>query len=204
MFVVKVGTSEKNTWAPMTGWEVTSVQALREYMDVVLDNSAVQNAHMFMGQFSEPFDSQYAKETCIEPEEIKPESIFIDGSVLNTKVANRFTKLKHVITVLNKALQSKPKPQTTVRRKSTTKEGAGSSRPQMVRKPRPVPLDSKKMSITTTPAVSETQKLFGSRRMTPSKRSRDTSVVTDDAVSPELRMPKPGEEVDTDEIQRIV
>lgn len=104
LFVVKVGTPESTSWTPLAGWEVTSVQALGEYMDVVLENSAVQSAHMFMGQNSEPFDSQYAKETCIEPGEIKPEAIFIDGSVLNTKVASRFTKLRHAITVLNKAL----------------------------------------------------------------------------------------------------
>ena len=40
----------------------------------------------------------------VEPETIKVEAIFIDGSVTNTKVASMFTKLKHAITVLNKAL----------------------------------------------------------------------------------------------------
>lgn len=212
LFVVKVGTPESTSWTPLAGWEVTSVQALGEYMDVVLENSAVQSAHMFMGQNSEPFDSQYAKETCIEPGEIKPEAIFIDGSVLNTKVASRFTKLRHAITVLNKALQSKPKPQTTVRRKSTTEEGAGSSRPKTVRKPRAVPTSSRQTSVTATPAESETPTPSGSRmttpsgsrQATPSKRSRETSVMTDEALSPELKMPKPGEEPHTGELQRMV
>ena len=35
--------------------------------DVILENSTVHNAHMFMHQFSEPFDPLYAKETCVEP-----------------------------------------------------------------------------------------------------------------------------------------
>ena len=135
LFMVKVGTHDQHTWATLTGWEVVSIQALGEHVDVILENFAVQNVHMFMHQFSEAFDPLYAKETCVESETIKPEAIFIDGSVTNTKVASRFTKLKHAITVLNKALQSKPKTQQPVRRKATTEEGAGSSRPQTVRKP---------------------------------------------------------------------
>jgi hypothetical protein len=61
IFVVKVGTVEQHTWATLIGWEVTLVQALGDYVDVVLKNSAVQNAHMFIHQFSEPFDALYAK-----------------------------------------------------------------------------------------------------------------------------------------------
>ena len=94
LFVVKVGTHDQHTWATLTGWEVASVQALGDHVDVILENSAVQNVHMFMHQFVEPFDPLYAKETCVEPETIKPEAIFIDGNVTNTKVASRFTKLK--------------------------------------------------------------------------------------------------------------
>lgn len=204
LFAVKVGTPEKHTWSTLTGWEVTSVQALGDHVDVVLENSAVQNAHMFMHQFVEPFDAVHAKESCVEPETIKPETIFIDTSVSNTKVASRFTKLKQAITVLNKANQSKPRSAQPVRRKATTEEGAGSSRPQTVRKPRPVPADSRRTSPTATPAVSETPTPSGSRQSTPSKRTRDTSVMTDEAVSPELRMPKPGQPVDAGEIQKIV
>ena len=99
-------------------------------MDGIVENSAVQHAHMFMHQFTEPFDVVHAKEACIEPEVIKPDTIFIDVSVSNTKVASRFTKLKQAITLLNKVIQSKPKSSQPVRRKSTTEEGAGSSRPQ--------------------------------------------------------------------------
>ena len=80
-------------------------------MDVILENSAMQNVHMFMHQFSESFNPMYAKETCVEPETIKPEAIFIDGNVTNTKVASMFTKLKQAATVLNKALQNKSKTQ---------------------------------------------------------------------------------------------
>jgi hypothetical protein len=78
---------------------------------------------MFMHQFVEPFDLDYAKDTCIEPKTLKPKAIFIYGSVSNSKVASRFTKLKNAITVANKALQTKPKGQP-VRRKATTEEGA--------------------------------------------------------------------------------
>ena len=203
MLMVKVGTTDKTTWASVAGWEVASVQALGEYMDVLLENSAMENVHMFMGQ-SEPFDSQYIRETCIEREDIKPQAIFLDDSVLNTKVASRFTKLKQAVTMLNKALASKPKPGSTVRRKSPTEEGAGSSRPQTVRKPRPVPTGSRRTSTTATPSVSEAPTPSGSRQTTPSKRSRETSVMTDEPVSPELRILRPGELADTAEAQRIV
>ena len=202
LFVIKVGTHQEHTWTTLTGWEVASVQALGDYVDVILENSAVQNAHMFMHQFTESFDTIYAKETCVKPETIKPEAIFIDGNVTSTKVASRFTKLKQAITVLNKALQAKAKTQP-VRRKATTEEGAGSSRPQTVRKPRPVPADSRRTSTPGTPADSETPTPSASRQTTPSKRARESSVMTTEPVSPELRMPKPGQEVDAGEIQKI-
>ena len=116
IFVVKEGTIKKHTWATLTGWEVASVQSLKDYVDVILENTAVQNAHMFMHQFVEPFDTTYAKETCVEPDVIKPKFIFIDGSTSNTKVSSRFTKLKHAISVLNKDLQTKTKSQQPVSR----------------------------------------------------------------------------------------
>jgi hypothetical protein len=210
---VKVGDKDKNTWAALTGWEVTSVQAMGDYTDVVLENSSLQIAHLFFHQFSEPFDAEHAKESCVEPEVIKPESIFIDASVSNTKVASRFTKLKHALTLLNKALQSKPKPQQPVRRKATPEEGAGSSRPLSIRKPKPVPADSRRGTPTETPAESENPTPSdsrqttpsdsrqttpsGSRQATPSKRQRESSVMTDEPVSPELKMPKAGEAADT-------
>ena len=153
LLVVKAGTPENQTWATITGWEVTSVQALGDHVDVVLENAAVQHAHIFMHQITEPFDATHAKETCVEPEVIKPETIFIDTSVSNTKVASRFTKLKQAITLLNKAIQSRPKAAQGVRRKSTAEEGAGSSRPQTVRKPRPVPADSRRTTPTPTPSA---------------------------------------------------
>jgi hypothetical protein len=136
------------------GWKVTSVQPMGDYLDIVLENSALQITHLFMHQFSEPFNAEYAKKSCVEPDVIKPESIFIDASVSNTKVASRFTKLKHAITLLNKALQSKPKPQQLVRRKTTTKEGAGSSRPQSMRRLQPVPADSRRTTPSATHADS--------------------------------------------------
>ena len=157
-----------------------------------------------MHQFSEPFEALYAKETCVKPDVIKPESIFIDGSTSNTKVSSRFTKLKHAINVLNKALQSKTKSPQLVRQKATTEEGAGLSRPQSVRKPWPVPVDSRRTTPSETPADSETPTPSASRQTTPSKRAKESSVMTDEPVSPELRMPKPGQEVDAGEIQKIV
>ena len=204
LFVVKVGTFEQHTWATLTGWEIASVQALGDHVDVILENSAVQNVHIFMHQFSEPYDALYAKESCVEPDSIKLEAIFIDASVSNTKVASRFTKLKQAITILNKTLQSKPKPQQPVRRKATTEEGAGSSRPQTVRKPWAVlaPPQPRRTSTTTTSTDSMTETPSGSRETTPSKRGRESSVMTNEPVSPELRMPKPGEKVDASKIQR--
>ena len=93
LFVVKIRTMEEHTWATLIGWEVASVQAFGDHMDVILENFAMLNAHMFMHQFSEPSDPVYAKESCIEPNLIKPELIFIDGNISNTKVASKFTKL---------------------------------------------------------------------------------------------------------------
>lgn len=216
IFVVKAGTVDKFTWASLTGWEITSVQALGDYVDVVLENSAVQNAHLFLHQVLEPFDALFAKEKCADPDVVKPDSIFLDASVSNTKVASRFIKLKHAVTVLNKAIEAKPQQ---VRRKATTEEGAGSSRPLSVRKPRPVPADSRRATPLATPADSETPTPSGSRQLTPSgsrqttpsgsrqttpsKRQRESSVMTDEPLSPELKMPRHGEEVDTAEIQRI-
>ena len=204
IFVLKVGTAKKHTWATLTGWEVALVHSLVDYVDVILENTAVQNAHMFMHQFIKPFDATYAKETCVEPNVIKPESIFIDGSTSNTKVSSMFTKLKHAISVLNKALQTKTKSRQTVRRKATTEEGAGSSTPQSVRKPQPVPADSRRTTLSETPADSKTPTPSASRQTTPSKRGRESFVMTDELISPELRMPKPGQEVDAGEIQKIV
>ena len=199
VLALKHGTHENPSWTTLSGWEVTGVQALGDHVDVILENSAVQNAHMFMHQFSEPFDPVYAKESCAQPDVIKPEAIFVDGNVANTKVAARYTKLKQAVTMANKAIQSKPKPQP-VRRKATTEEGAGSSRPLTVRKPKAVPADSRR----TTPSDSGTPTPSGSRQNTPSKRARESSVMTDEAVSPELRMPKPGHKVNTSEVQGIV
>ena len=130
LFVVKVETHEQHTWATMREWEVASVHALKDHVDIILENSYVQNVHMFMHQFSKPFDPIYAEESCVEPDVIKSETIFIDGNITNTKVASRFTKLKQAITVVNNAQQSKPRSQQPVMRKATTEEGAGSSRPQ--------------------------------------------------------------------------
>ena len=175
---------------------MASIQAMGDHVDVILENSANENVHMFMHQFVEPFDPDYAKDTCIEPKTIKPEDIFIDGNVTNTRVASTFTKLENAITVANKALQAQPKAQP-VRLKATTKEGAGSSSPLYVRKPRPVPADSRRTSTTTTPVDNETTTPSASRQTTPSKRGRESSVMTDEPISPEPKMPRPGEEVDT-------
>jgi hypothetical protein len=58
------------------------------------------NFSSIQASFLEPFYVEHAKEFCIELDVIKPEAIFIDASVSNTKVASRFTKLKHAITFL--------------------------------------------------------------------------------------------------------
>lgn len=61
LFVVKVGTIEHHTWATLTGWELASVQALRDHVDVILENFAMLSAHMFMHQFSKLFDPSTPK-----------------------------------------------------------------------------------------------------------------------------------------------
>lgn len=48
LFVMKVGTMRQHTWATLTGWEVASVQALGDHVDVILENSAMLNVHKFM------------------------------------------------------------------------------------------------------------------------------------------------------------
>ena len=94
LLVMKVGTKEQYTWATLTRWQVASVQALGEQVDVILENFSLENAHMFMHEHAEPFDLVYVKESCTEPDIVKPETIFIDAIISNTKVATMFTKLK--------------------------------------------------------------------------------------------------------------
>jgi hypothetical protein len=90
-----------------------------------------------------------------------------------------------------------------MRMKATIEEGAGSSMPQSVRRLRSILVDSRKSTLSTTPTDSETPTPSGSRHTTPFKRPRESSVMTDEPVSPDLGMPKPGEEVDTCKIQKI-
>jgi len=40
LLTLKVGTAEKFTWAPVIGWEVSSVQALGAHVDIILENSS--------------------------------------------------------------------------------------------------------------------------------------------------------------------
>jgi hypothetical protein len=204
LLALKVGTAEKFTWAPVIGWEVSSVQALGAHVDIILENSSQQLAHVFMKDVAQPFDPAYLREQCAEPEVIKPEAIFVDQATSITKIATRFTKLKQAINAINKEAQSKSKPAVVTRRKSTVEEGAGSSRPQTVKKPRPVPSDSRRTTPTATPADSEAPTPSQSRQATPSKRQRESSsAMTEEPVSPELKMPKAGEEVEPEEITRI-
>ena len=41
IFIVKVGTVEKHTWAIVTGWEVASVQSLGVHVDIILETSTM-------------------------------------------------------------------------------------------------------------------------------------------------------------------
>jgi hypothetical protein len=204
LLVLKVGTEESFTWAIVTGWEVSSVQAQGGHVDIILENSSQQTVHVFMQDVAQPFDPTYLREQCAEPELIKPEAIFIDGAASITKIATRFTKLKHAINAINKEAQSKSKSDVATRRKSTAEEGAGSSRPQTVKKPRPVPTDSRRTTPTATLADSEAPTPSQSRQTTPSKRQRkSSSAMTEESVSPELKIPKAGEEVEPEEITKI-
>ena len=204
MLVLKVGTQESFTWAVVTGWEVSSVQALGGHVDIILESSSQQTAHVFMKDVAQLFDPAYLREQCAEPEVIKPESIFVDQATSITKIATRFTKLRQAINAINKEAQSKSKTPVAARRKSTAEEGAWSSRPQTLRKPRPVPADSRRTTPSATPTVSEAPTPSQSRQTTPSKRQRESSsAMTEEPVSPELKMPKAGEEVEPEEITKI-
>jgi hypothetical protein len=72
LFVLKVGTEESFTWAIVTGWEVSSIQALGGHVVIILKNSSQQSAHVFMQDLIQPFDPVYLKEQCAEAEPIKP------------------------------------------------------------------------------------------------------------------------------------
>ena len=207
LLVLMVGTHENFTWTTVTNWEIASAQAMGDYVDIVLENSSLENAHVFMHQFTEPFDNGYVRESCVDPEVIKPESFFIDDNITNTRVASRFQKLKLAVNAINKTKPTKAKTTVTVRRQATDQEGAGSSGIKLRRKPRAIPADSRRTSVseaTDAPTGSEQVTPSNSRQNTPSKRSRDSSVTTDTNASPELQMPKPGQEVDATEIQKIV
>ena len=93
-----------------------------------------------------------------------------------------------------------------MRRKATTEEGAGSSRPQTMRKPRAVPTDLRRTTPTATPVESETPTPSNSHdQTTPSKRPKESALVmTDEPISPELCMPKTKQEVDASKIQKIM
>ena len=207
ILVLMVGTFENFTWSTVTGWEIASVQAMEDYVDIVLENTSSDTAHVFMHQFTEAFDNAYVRENCVDQEIIKPESFFIDDNVSNTRVASRFQKLKLAVNAQNKAKATKTKTPVAGRRQAAEQEGAGSSRIQIQRKPRPIPADSRRTSTTEAteaPSGSEMVTPTNSRQNTPSKRSRESSVTTDTNVSPELQMPKPGQGVDAEEIQKIV
>jgi hypothetical protein len=68
LFVLKVGSEESFTWAIVTGWEVSSIQALGGHVVIILENSSQQSAHVFMQDLVQPFDLAYLKEQCAEPE----------------------------------------------------------------------------------------------------------------------------------------
>ena len=185
----------------MTGWEVESVHALGGHVDVITESPSQQTAHVFMHEFVEHFDPVYLIESCAEPNVVKPETIFRDAVVSGTKIATRFMKLKQTISALNKAQQSKSKPQQPMWRKATAEEGIGSSKPLSIRKPRPVPAGSRRTTPTGTPVDSRTPTPSQNRQTTLSKRPRESgSVMTDEPLSLELKMPKPGEGVEPNEI----
>jgi hypothetical protein len=48
LFTTKIGTREAYTWTPIVGWEVASIQAMGDHVNVILENTANENVHMFM------------------------------------------------------------------------------------------------------------------------------------------------------------
>jgi len=207
MLVLMVGTHENFTWATVNSWEVASVQAMGDYVDIVLENSALETAHVFMHQYTEGFHNGYVRENCVDPDVVKPEAYFIDDNVTNSRVASRVQKLKLAINALNKKQAGKTKSQPAGRKQATEQEGAGSSRIQIKRNPRPIPADSRRTSATEAteaPSGSDMVTPTNSRQNTPSKRTRESSGMTELNASPELQMPKPGQGVDAVEIQKIV
>ena len=79
-------------------------------MNVVLENSALEIAHMFMHQFTEAFNCAYARESCVDQDVIEPKTFFINNTVTNSRVANRFKKLKMPLMPSIKQSWEKPKP----------------------------------------------------------------------------------------------
>ena len=207
LLVLMVGTHESFTWTTVTSWEIASVQAMGDYVDIVLENSSLENAHVFMHQFTEAFDNGYVRDNCVDPDVVKPETFFLDDNITNSRVASRIQKMKLAINALNKTKQGKAKSNVTGRKQTAEQEGAGSSRIQLQRKPRSIPADSRVTPASeAAPAGTDSNMVTpsNSRQNTPSKRSRESSVTTDFHASPELQMPKPGQGVDAVEIQKIV
>jgi hypothetical protein len=59
-----------------------------EHLDIVLENVALVNVHMFMHQISKPLDATHARDLCVDPDIVKPESFFIDNNVTTSKVVS--------------------------------------------------------------------------------------------------------------------
>lgn len=55
------------------------------------------------------FNSAYTRESCVDPDVIEPKTFFIDNTNTNSRVANRFQKLKLAINAFNKTKLGKPK-----------------------------------------------------------------------------------------------
>jgi hypothetical protein len=70
LFVGKIRTKKQHTWATLTRWEVVLVRNLGEDINVIFENSIVQNYHMFMHKLYEPFNLVYVKESYVEPDNI--------------------------------------------------------------------------------------------------------------------------------------
>lgn len=66
---------------------------MREYIDVVIKNSTLESAHIFMHHFANVFNGAHAKESCINYDIVKPKSFFIDNIVTNSKEAIKFQEL---------------------------------------------------------------------------------------------------------------
>lgn len=104
-----VGTHDNYAWTTVTSWEIVSAHAMGDYVDIVLGNSSLNTAHIFMYQYIEGFHNACMRENNVDMDIIKLELFLLDENITNTYEAARIQKLKLTIYTLNKFKMVKAK-----------------------------------------------------------------------------------------------